>query len=136
MTPQEFGEYIDLVRDVKAQVPCIEHSDVKGFDGTGTLGELLSPRDHGRLTGAHDINEDARVLLYGYTTERFTFVVAFDEWDIIRIVDADKPIYETGELWEAWRLKPNKRAYPNRTDINFALLMAERNEEITFTTFP
>jgi len=135
MTPDEFGEYINLVRTVNGKVPRILHEEVVLFDGVGTLGEVLSPRERVLLRDKHEINENARVLLYGYTTERFTFVVAVDEWDIIRFIDADEPLYETSQDWEASALRPNKRAYPDRTDINFALLMAERNEEITFTTF-
>lgn len=135
MTPDEFREYIGLVRTVSPSVPRILHEEVVVYDGVGTLGAMLTRQEHARLRDKHEINEDARVLLYGYTTERFTFAVAVDEWDIIRYIDTHEPLYETSQDWEASALRPNKRAYPERTDINFALLMAERNEEITFTTF-
>jgi len=136
MKPGEFTEYMTLVKDIRPQVPRIHFDEVHAYDGVGTLGDLLLRTEAANLEAAgHEVNWDARVLLYGYTVQRYTFVVAVDDWMIYRIVDADEPMHEGASNWEAQDLRPNKRAYPAKTDINFALLMAERDAEITFTTF-
>lgn len=132
MTPEEFGQYVEEVRRARVG-PLVKWGDVYTLDGVGTIGEVVDPRTLVRQR--EKVPLDARVLLYGYTVERCTFVVAVSDEGIIRMVDSDVPMYKEDWSWSALSLRPNKRAYPDATDKNFALLMAEKDAEITFTTF-
>lgn len=132
MTPEEFGQYVEQVRGVRAE-HLIKLGEVVGLRGVGSISEVVDPRTLVRQRHAVDL--DARVLLYGYTVERCTFVVAANESSIIRMIDSDVPMYQEDRVWSAVALRPNKRAYPDATDKDFALLMAEKDAEITFTTF-
>jgi hypothetical protein len=88
-------------------------------------------------------NREDRTLLYGYTVERTTWHVYLKDGLIHRIEyrsDAKGP-YMVGvchgvqKAWAPRRLLPDKRAYPERTDYQFARLCRDAGCRIEFTTY-
>lgn len=79
-----------------------------------------------------------RTLVYGYDVDRSTRHVYIDEQGLIHAVvyDYDKLLksHAFGAVpMEACR--PSKRAYPEKTDYEFAKLLAAADTELCFTTF-
>lgn len=82
--------------------------------------------------------QENRTLLFGYTCERDTFHVYLMDGEIHRVIyDFEGRLIDhiCDEELEINFCIPNKRAYPERTDIGFATIVHERGGEIPFTTF-
>jgi hypothetical protein len=85
-----------------------------------------------------DVGGPDRTLLYGYDVERLTWHVYLEggEIHLVRLNRNSRVTHhEHGESLPAHWLAPNKRAYPERTDLQFATVMAARGVDICFTTF-
>ncbi|MFF1717452.1 hypothetical protein [Streptomyces sp. NPDC058268] len=92
-----------------------------------------------RTVDTHDIPGPERTLLLGYTCERDTWhvyvrgahlhVLVYDH--VTRAVVR----YEKHFYWQAADLVPDKRVYPESTDLGFARLLASHGVELPFTTF-
>lgn len=76
-------------------------------------------------------------LLYGYDVDRNSFHVYLSGGRLhLLVYKGDRVVsYEADSEWLAMRLSPNKRAYPESTDRQFADLMAARGVVIPFTTW-
>lgn len=83
--------------------------------------------------------EHERTLLYGYTCERRSWHVYIKDGFIhLLVLDGthseirhEKKKYD----WHIPDLVPDKRAYAESTDFNFALLCRDRSVDIPFTQF-
>lgn len=77
-----------------------------------------------------------RTLLYGYLCSRHTFHVYMEGGRIHRIVyGADVVEYDAKDVWDAKELVPDKRAYPERTDMSFCEELVKAGVEVTFTAY-
>jgi hypothetical protein len=73
------------------------------------------------------------LLMHGYTSAREDMKVWFDP-DLGLGLQMNQGAFDWRISWPTDRLYPSKRAYPERTDLTFAMLMAERHEyPIRFT---
>lgn len=83
-----------------------------------------------------------RTLVYGYTCERHTFHVYLEQGDLIRVIyDHDglclsvlKEIH--GQGLAVASCLPDKRAYPERCDYEFAQRLLSLGSMLPFTTWP
>jgi|ERR1035437_8890995 hypothetical protein len=82
-------------------------------------------------------DKNDRTLLYGYTTDRYSFHVYIEDGEIV------KHIYNTIQTLFVCRraahilstLVPNKRVYPETCDADFCYLLRSHGIRIPFTTF-
>jgi hypothetical protein len=74
-----------------------------------------------------------RLLLQGWNFDRETFSVRLTHNGIERSIGV---VTEWASEWTADELNPGKRAQPELTDLEFATLMRDKGEHITFTRFP
>jgi hypothetical protein len=85
-----------------------------------------------------DLQGPDRTLLYGYDVDRNTWHVFLLDGEIHRVTEdgyGGPTTHLSNESWTIVDLIPNKRAYPERTDYQFARFCVEHGEPITFTTF-
>jgi hypothetical protein len=85
-----------------------------------------------------ELTGPARTLLYGYDVDRITWHVYLLGGQIHRRIYDTQAAMNRHEALTRWVIRdliPNKRAYPNRTDFQFASICARRQEPITFTTW-
>lgn len=83
-------------------------------------------------------DQNDRTLLYGYTVDRDTFHVYIQDGEIHRLIYAygGEPIsHISGSELAATDLQPNKRAYPEWTDFEFALLLKTRGVDPNLTNY-
>lgn len=79
-----------------------------------------------------------RTLLWGYTCERDSLHVYLKDGLLHRVLYKfpDKLIIATsGESLPCSAMAPDKRAYPAACDEQFAQLMVEKNQYVSYTTF-
>lgn len=84
----------------------------------------------------------SRTLVYGYDLDRTTVHVWLEvpedpQIGVIRYTEHDGMTIEFREVRPEWpvdMLAPSKRAYPESTDYNFAVLMKDRGAPLSFTT--
>lgn len=96
----------------------------------GLVKKTVSSNDLANLT--------PRTLVYGYDVDRSTRHVYLDEKGLIHAV-----VYDHDKLLKLHAFgavpievcRPSKRAYPERTDYEFAKLLATADNELCFTTF-
>lgn len=85
-----------------------------------------------------DIGRQDRTLVYGYDLDRTTVHVYKSGGELHALrYDSHGVIvgYVHGTTVDLEVLKPTKRAYPERTDYEFAAAMARVDSPLTFTTF-
>ena len=79
-----------------------------------------------------------RTLLWGYTCEKESFHIYLKDSQIHKVVYGypDKLLFSTsGESMPCSSMAPDKRAYPAACDEQFAQLMVEKNQHVSYTTF-
>lgn len=83
-----------------------------------------------------------RTLIYGYTCDRDTVHVYLTDGELHYVLSGGAAgqrggilRYEHGTSLPAELLRPNKRAYPARTDLTAALRMAQLGFELSFVGF-
>lgn len=79
-----------------------------------------------------------RTLLWGYTCERDSFHVYLKDGQIHKALYKfpNKLLFCTsGESMPCSSMAPDKRAYPAACDEQFAQLMVEKNQHVSYTTF-
>lgn len=96
---------------------------------------LRKLNDPERLIFAREFRQPYRALLmHGYNLDREDLKV----WIDIELglgVQWNGGVIEWRSEWPTSALYPSKRAYPDRTDYRFAVIMAERHEyPISFTS--
>lgn len=95
-----------------------------------------------------DLTGGDRTLLYGYDIDRDTWHIYLKDGMIHRHIYSLRsysevyghPVIRTimhdmQESWTVVDLIPNKRAFPERTDYEFARIVKERGGDISFTTY-
>ena len=83
-------------------------------------------------------DQSDRTLLYGYTLDRDTFHVYLKDGIMHRVIYSFKRYivdHIEGEELDAHDLSPCKRAYPERTDFEFAKALRIRDVHVSLTTF-
>lgn len=94
----------------------------------GTLSILVSDLE----------NQNDRTLLFGYTCNRDTFHVYLKDGNLHRVIyDFKKNIMDHihGKALEVWTCIPNKRTYPERTDLEFTQVVMNKGYEMMFTSY-
>lgn len=81
---------------------------------------------------AADFTGPNRSLLTGYNFVDDSFCVALEEDRIVLSIGGD---YEARESWNAEDLNPGKRAFPEETDYDFAVMMRNKGAFLSFTVF-
>lgn len=79
-----------------------------------------------------------RTLCYGYTSARNNFHVYLlgDQIHLLVTGPSGQLLrHQYGEVMDAWELRPDKRAYPERTDYAFAQQMRAAEAPLNFTAF-
>lgn len=76
-----------------------------------------------------------RTLLYGYTSDRYTWHVYVRDYEIVTIVYGFGELVEVLDIEEDKHYVPNKRLYAECCDFEFCTLLAERGVHLPFTTF-
>lgn len=76
-----------------------------------------------------------RTLLYGYTSDRYTWHVYVRDYEIVTIVYGFGELVEVIDIEEDKHYVPNKRLYAECCDFEFCSLLAERGVYLPFTTF-
>lgn len=87
---------------------------------------------------AHSFLGADRTLLLGYTVDRDTWHVYLKDDQIHLLVytyQEEVLRYEANPEWEASRLVPDKRVYPESTDAVFAWRMQQHGLEVPYTKF-
>lgn len=96
----------------------------------------LSPK---KIIRTKQLGDDRdRTLLYGCTSEAETFHVYLKDGLIHRLIySRDNPCisFESGEFLEAEKLAPSSKAYPERCDTFFVLLMDDSGVEVRLGAF-
>lgn len=92
------------------------------------------------LTGQDLGNKTPRTLLWGYTTDRYSFHVYLDEHAVIHkviylyddtlVLHLTESNIESNEGWV-----PSKRLYPEACDAEFCRLLIERGLQLPFTAY-
>lgn len=105
---------------------------------------LIATHEIDPIIKVSDLNGGDRTLLYGYDIDRDTWHIYLKDGRIHRhiyshIGDEENKlrtlVHEQQESWIVSNLIPNKRAYPERTDYEFARIVTERGGDISFTTY-
>lgn len=101
------------------------------------LATLTTPPPPEPTIRAEDLTGPDRTLLWGYDVDKVGMHVYLLDGQIhLARISLGRILSDQAEpVWPAKELVPNKRAYPERTDIAFARLMIARDAEICFTTF-
>lgn len=85
------------------------------------------------------IDRSDRTLIYGYTIDRETFHLYLENGQFnLAIYDAYDCLVKSARgkaQMSVSDCRPSKRAYPERSDFEFAMLMKKKEANITFTTF-
>lgn len=79
-----------------------------------------------------------RTLMYGYTLERETFHVYLQGGIIHKVIytfSGEVLLHEYGNVLPAESLIPDKRAYPERCDLEFCQKLSAAGHSIPFTTY-
>lgn len=78
-----------------------------------------------------------RTLMYGYDVDRRTVHVFMLGGVIYKSVYSydEGPVPEGKVSWNPAELVPDKRAYPESTDYEFARMMIDRGHALPFTTY-
>jgi hypothetical protein len=90
------------------------------------------------MISVEELDGPDRTLLYGYDVSRNTYHAHLQHGEIHLVVELGyqgRKIHTSGTTRALGDLVPNKRAYPAKTDYQFARLCAVRGVDITFTTF-
>jgi hypothetical protein len=80
-------------------------------------------------------------LLYGYTCDRDIFHVYLDAGYIHRLIYREERNtlieveYDWFTAWDAHRLVPDKRAYPESTDLLMATLLRDAGVDVAYLPF-
>lgn len=93
-----------------------EYNMLNGINNFITVDELKNKKD--------------RVLIYGYTLERQTFIIRLQDGKFIKTIGGDSKIIEHNS-----NFIPDKRVYPAESDYEFCSLLLSRGVFIPFTTF-
>ncbi|MER6605959.1 hypothetical protein ABT282_08585 [Streptomyces sp. NPDC000927] len=96
-------------------------------------------RNNLHTVGIQMVGQDERTLLVGYTLDRNTWHVYVKDGEIHRLIsDGVTPriiSHKSADAWNAEDLLPDKRVYPEQTDIKFAEIVERSGIQIPFTTF-
>lgn len=96
---------------------------------------------------ASEVPGPDRTLVYGYSraydaecNESTHTVHVYKRDGLLHVVyyqgrTGDQIFAQSGETLPAALCRPQKRAYPERSDVGFARLMRQRDTSLTFTTF-
>jgi hypothetical protein len=87
---------------------------------------------------ASDLQRPDRTLLYGYTCNRDTWHVYLKDGFIHRLEYTARGAvlkHDALSAWEASRLVPDKRVYPESTDLVFARMLKRIVSHIPFLPF-
>jgi hypothetical protein len=99
----------------------------------------LSSANYGVISVDDLVNKNPRTLVYGYSLDRDTTHVYLGSDGLIHRVD-----YSHGDIliahvsavsFDINDLRPSKRSYPERTDFEFAKLVAMRGGDLCFTSY-
>ncbi|KQO98292.1 hypothetical protein [Leifsonia sp. Leaf264] len=105
-------------------------------DQLAQLGLLANEPDRLSVTDLHDQSE--RTLVYGYTPERDSFHMYLLGGQIHLHIYSHAKVslfHEAAPKWNPEFLRPNKRAYPQFTDFEFAVLMKRLDWALEFANF-
>lgn len=108
--------------------------------------ETPDPEKMPVLISSYTVGPVERTLVYGYDIDRNTVHVYLHDLEIHKVVYKSHFDYQNARrmetfevlshehkaLWEAQDLVPSKRAYPQHTDLGFALLMKSLGVPLTF----
>jgi hypothetical protein len=85
-----------------------------------------------------DLTGPDRTLLYGFTVNRDTWHVYLRAGRIHRLVYTARGVvldHRAQESWDAVRLVPDKRTYPESTDLGFAQLLKRKGVFVSYLPF-
>ncbi|MFB8310284.1 hypothetical protein ACFC5T_17175 [Streptomyces sp. NPDC055961] len=103
------------------------------------LNRLRSETKHLRTVDTQDIPGAERTLLLGYTCDRDTWHVyvrgAYLHVLVYNHVTRVVVRYEKHFHWQAADLVPDKRVYPESTDLEFARLLTSHGVDLQFASF-
>lgn len=87
-----------------------------------------------RVITGDDLTGPSRVLIYGYTVDRDTFVTRYDENSNTITVTIRPGKYDEASYSPTMNegFVPNKRCYPDRCDYEFCKLLIERGVYVSF----
>jgi hypothetical protein len=91
-----------------------------------------------RHIAAEDLKPTSRTLTHGYTCDRHSFHVFLYDGEIhVRVYDFNGSVIneDSGASMPAEILRPDKRVYPQYTDIEFAEKMRAAGYPLPFTTW-
>lgn len=102
--------------------------------------DLMARENPSRYIHAEHFTGPDRTLLYGYTCDRHTFHVYLQDGWIHRItytgtLDHSLIRHDAMADWWAFNLIPDKRVYPERTDIDFARMLQVTGARVPYLTF-
>jgi hypothetical protein len=103
------------------------------------LNRLRGETEHLRAVDTQDIPGPERTLLLGYTCDRDTWHVyvhgAYLHVLVYNRVTRVVVRYERRYHWQAADLVPDKRVYPESTDMEFARLLTSHGLDLRFASF-
>lgn len=96
----------------------------------------------GDFIKGESVNDEPRTLIYGYTLARETFHAYLDSDRKINVVIYEHQGNVVDHIKEGKNgirvkdLIPSKRAYPERCDFHFSMLLKSKGVDIPFTAYP